>query len=1096
MSKAGNANLAIASTLALVLLILSNFSFAQSQVTLTHHLNVPDEELFPGSVNIAHSGLGGRLQVSDELLEGSAVEHAIDGIAADAGRNLNNSFAWIGNGRKGNGSHDLVVSFHKGKAADLVGFTLENNSPWYSAAPQQIDVFISNNGIDGPWISLQKELPMRDELGSQSIKFDRPVTATHLWLRLSDTFYSKWKVVTALKAWEAPHSDDYTSIVNEVRPDILSPGFGAQLVRFPETEPENPIHAIMDGNLETSWTFAPDNSSEFTAGFQNSEIAVIKRIELQAMSKDGSTSGPAQVEVGVSTSDNPIASYDDLGTFELGWEDGIAAIEFADPVPARFIKFKPIGSATANIAELRVFEPVTDGYDPLFFPVRRPVNYEDEATSSQQRDSVFEPDPEPNNTAAQSVSLPVKSAISGELAPQSDIDFYKVDASGIEDAHLAITATGIEGAAARYQVTDTSGLITQLASGIPERFVQGEYTIAVNRPPESHLVLLFDVSGSMENQIDDVYEAANAFISKMESNEKIALMKFSNQVSEISDFSADRNELLRALEGSLVPDTNTALYGAVIAALGKLNTTSGDKGLVLISDGSNTIGETTLENAWQSVEETEARLFTIGLGNELDYYGEKIGLGGTPNDLLDMWARATGGQSFRSPDPSQLGEIYEKISDKLRTTTRYQITTKVVEPDPKLPPVNSGSASDAGATANLSGEQNETNQSNSDAELGTLELISVEGNIPSDNDPIVEIIFDGSGSMISNKNRISGELKSTIAKRLLIDLVKRLPETASVGLRTFGHRVREGQAGDCEDIELIYPHDRIDRSRLINAIEEIAPLGTTPIYNTLRKTLESLRQLPKGPKSVILITDGEEECLENPEDIVQLINEFSSTGIDLKLNVIGFALGDNSTKSLLARAAEAGNGQFFDAQDGQAMAKALKQSFGNVRFDVIDATDQKVASGIVDQSSLALPIAPYRLLVYHSGGPLEVKTVMVAPGVVTSVELKNRFGEIQASVGYKTTGTLIKTQAEIPLPGLVRAAMEKLENLGPETLTCEQLWLARNQIFNKNGYCFGGPRGQEIFDNSDCYTSEPVLTAAEKQTAAMLSQQEDAKQCQ
>ena len=36
-------------------------------------------------------------------------------------------------------------------------------------------------------------------------------------------------------------------------------------------------------------------------------------------------------------------------------------------------------------------------------------------------------------------------------------------------------------------------------------------------------------------------------------------------------------------------------------------------------------------------------------------------------------------------------------------------------------------------------------------------------------------------------------------------------------------------------------------------------------------------------------------------------------------------------------------------------------------------------------------------------------------------------------------------------------------------LSCENLWHVRNRIYDENGYCFGSERGQEAFDNSDCW---------------------------
>ncbi len=60
---------------------------------------------------------------------------------------------------------------------------------------------------------------------------------------------------------------------------------------------------------------------------------------------------------------------------------------------------------------------------------------------------------------------------------------------------------------------------------------------------------------------------------------------------------------------------------------------------------------------------------------------------------------------------------------------------------------------------------------------------------------------------------------------------------------------------------------------------------------------------------------------------------------------------------------------------------------------------------------------------------------------------------------------------------------------------CEDLWLARNSIMNDNGYCFGTPLGKAIFDNSDCSTKSPKLSAQESRRVAAIQNQEKLDEC-
>ena len=36
-------------------------------------------------------------------------------------------------------------------------------------------------------------------------------------------------------------------------------------------------------------------------------------------------------------------------------------------------------------------------------------------------------------------------------------------------------------------------------------------------------------------------------------------------------------------------------------------------------------------------------------------------------------------------------------------------------------------------------------------------------------------------------------------------------------------------------------------------------------------------------------------------------------------------------------------------------------------------------------------------------------------------------------------------------------------------LSCQNLWLVRNSIYDRRGFCFKTQDGKETFDNSDCY---------------------------
>lgn len=60
---------------------------------------------------------------------------------------------------------------------------------------------------------------------------------------------------------------------------------------------------------------------------------------------------------------------------------------------------------------------------------------------------------------------------------------------------------------------------------------------------------------------------------------------------------------------------------------------------------------------------------------------------------------------------------------------------------------------------------------------------------------------------------------------------------------------------------------------------------------------------------------------------------------------------------------------------------------------------------------------------------------------------------------------------------------------------CDELWLTRNTVFDRAGYCFGSELGKSVFDNSDCTTSSPKLSAEDELIVAQVREVEEEFSC-
>lgn len=54
------------------------------------------------------------------------------------------------------------------------------------------------------------------------------------------------------------------------------------------------------------------------------------------------------------------------------------------------------------------------------------------------------------------------------------------------------------------------------------------------------------------------------------------------------------------------------------------------------------------------------------------------------------------------------------------------------------------------------------------------------------------------------------------------------------------------------------------------------------------------------------------------------------------------------------------------------------------------------------------------------------------------------------------------------------------------SVACDDLWLTRNQVMDRAGYCFGSVLGQAMFDNSDCTGQQVQLSSYDMETVQQV----------
>ncbi len=238
----------------------------------------------------------------------------------------------------------------------------------------------------------------------------------------------------------------------------------------------------------------------------------------------------------------------------------------------------------------------------------------------------------------------------------------------------------------------------------------------------------------------------------------------------------------------------------------------------------------------------------------------------------------------------------------------------------------------------------------------------------------VEFVLDASGSMLQ---RLGGVRRIELAKKAFADLARDgLPAGTAFALRVFGHK----EAGSCRtDLEI--PLAPLDRAAAVARIQTLGAmnLAKTPIGASLLKVREDLASA-SGRQMVVLVTDGEETCDGDPKAAIRALR---AGGLDVRVNIVGFAVDEVVLKETFREWARVGGGGFFDAQDGEQLQSAMRATL-QTRYEVI-AGGKVVATGAVNGEPSELVAGTYRVrllgaaakdlgeVVLESGTPRELR---------------------------------------------------------------------------------------------------------------------------
>jgi Ca-activated chloride channel homolog len=176
------------------------------------------------------------------------------------------------------------------------------------------------------------------------------------------------------------------------------------------------------------------------------------------------------------------------------------------------------------------------------------------------------------------------------------------------------------------------------------------------------LGVIFDLSGSMADKIDEAREAVVEFFKTANPDDEFFMVGFNDKPVLIADFT----QSVEQIQGSLIynsPKGRTALMDGVYLALAKMREARHEKkALLIISDGGDNHSRYTESEIKSLVKEADVQIYAIGIFSPNPATSEEMLGPRTLSEITDV----TGGRTFTVDNPNELADVATKIGIELR----------------------------------------------------------------------------------------------------------------------------------------------------------------------------------------------------------------------------------------------------------------------------------------------------------------------------------------------------------------------------------------------------------------------------------------------
>ncbi|MDA2937143.1 VWA domain-containing protein [Acidobacteria bacterium AH-259-A15] len=203
-----------------------------------------------------------------------------------------------------------------------------------------------------------------------------------------------------------------------------------------------------------------------------------------------------------------------------------------------------------------------------------------------------------------------------------------------------------------------------------------------------HVLLLLDVSGSVQQELDEIREAALRFARSFGKEDRIAVISFADEMEVLQDWTNNLRQLRKSLK-DLRPGYRTALYDVLLAtAREKLARVPGKKVVILLTDGLDNESQATFDDVIDPLIESNISLYIVSRtrlvqpqiqkSERVDFLNQVMkNVLHEEKDFVDIYfreketsmsyvAEATGGRAFFPKKLEDLKDSYLQLATELK----------------------------------------------------------------------------------------------------------------------------------------------------------------------------------------------------------------------------------------------------------------------------------------------------------------------------------------------------------------------------------------------------------------------------------------------